>query len=138
MIFNLGKKNECINIRLTSLSGGNDVEIESLVFRKSSVSKIADIMKRGVQKDNQDLIADGIWIKKEEYDKLTDKRYRGAFIGFADAGNNIISALEIVLANIDICFKLSDVEIQSEYMYIAFAHITAYPMGPYSYRELDD
>lgn len=138
MRFNLGKKNDCVNCKLISLSGHEDVNIEYIVFRKASVSKMADIMNRGVQRDNQDLIADTIMLKRSEYDKMTDKRYKGIFTGLADIGNNTVSAIEITLANIDILFNVRDVEFKDDDVYINLAHITAYPMGPYSFRELED
>lgn len=138
MFFNLGKENDCTDCKLESLAGCDDVEIEYIQFRKSSVVKMSDIMQRGVQRDNQDLIIDCIRMKRSEYDKLTEKRYKASFIGLADIGNNYVSAIEVILGNIDIWFKFRDVEIVDDYVHISLAHITVYPMGICSYKELDD
>lgn len=138
MEFNLGKKNDCVDCKLKSLSGCEDVDIEYIQFRKSSVFKISDIMKKGVQRDNQDLIAENIMLKRNEYDKLTDRRYKATFVGLTDVGNNVVSAIEFVLGNIDIMFNVRDVEFKDEYVYINLAHITVYPMGVSSFRELDE
>lgn len=138
MEFNLGKKNDCVDCKLKSLAGFEDVNIEYIQFRKASVFKISDIMKRGVQRDNQDLIVDNITLKRTEYDKLTDRRYEATFVGLADIGNNVVSAIEFVLGNIDIVFNVRDVEFKDEYVYINLAHITAYPMRANSFRELDE
>lgn len=138
MGFNLGRKNECVDCKLKSLSGFEDICIEYMKFRKSSVIKISDIMKNGVQRDNQDLVADNITLKRTEYDKLTDKRYKAICVGLADVGDNTVSAIEFVLANIDILFNFKDVEFKDEYAYINLAHITAYPMGVNYFRELDE
>ncbi len=138
MEFNLGRKNDCVDCKLKSLAGFDDVDIEYIQFRKSSVLKISDIMKKGVQRDNQDLITDNIMLKRSEYDKLTDKRYKATFVGLAEAGNNVVSAIEFVLGNIDILFNVRDVEFKDEYVYINLAHITVYPMGVCSFRELDE
>lgn len=138
MEFNLGRKHDCVDCKLKSLAGFEDVNIEYIQFRKSSVFKISNIMKIGVQRDNQDLIADSIVLKRTEYDKLTDKRYKATFVGLADIGNNVVSAIEFVLGNIDILFNVRDVEFKDEYAYINLACITAYPMGVNSFRELDE
>ena len=138
MEFNLGRKNDCVNCKLKSLAGFEDVDIEYIQFRRSSVFKISDIMKKGVQRDNQDLIADSIVLERTEYDKLTDKRYKATFVGLADVGNDIVSAIEFILGNIDILFNVRDVEFKDEYVYINLAHITVYPMGVNSFRELDE
>lgn len=138
MEFNLGRKYECTDCKLKSLAGCEDVEIEYIQFRKSSIFKISDIMKRGVQKDNQDLIADSVVLKRTEYDKLTDKRYKAIFVGLADVGNNIVSAIEFILSNVDILFNVRDVEIKDDYVEISLAHIIVYPMGVNSFRELGE
>lgn len=138
MFFNLGKENGCTDCRLKSLAGCEDVKIEYIQFRKSSVVKMSDIMQRGVQRNNQDLLIDYIRMKKSEYDKLTDKRYKASFIALADIGNNYVSAIEVILGNIDIGFNFRDVEIVDDYVQISLAHITVYPMGICSFRELDD
>ena len=138
MEFNLGRKNECVDCKLKSLAKSEDVDIEYIQFRKSSVFKISDIMKKGVQRDNQDLIADSIVLKRSEYDKLTDKRYKATFVGLADIGNNVLSAIEFGLGNIDLSFNIRDVEFKDEYAYINLAHITAYPMGVNYFTELDE
>lgn len=56
----------------------------------------------------------------------------------ADIGNNYVSAIEVILGNIDIWFKFMDVEIVDDYVHISLAHITVYPMGICSFKELDD
>lgn len=138
MEFNLGRKNDCVECKLESLAGFETVEIEYIQFRKASVFKISDIMKKGVQRDNQDLTVDSIVLTRTEYDKLVDKRYKATFVGLADVGNNVVSAIEFTLGNIDISFNFRNVEFKDEYVYIDLAHVTVYPIGENSFRELDD
>ena len=138
MEFNLGKKHKCVECKLKSRAGDEDVSIDYLQFRGNSVLKISDIMKKGVQRDNQNLIVENIVMKRNEYDKLTDKRYEAIMVGLADIGNNYVSAIEFVLGNIDISFNFRDVHLKGEDVYIDLAHITAYPFGDYKFRELDE
>lgn len=138
MLFNLGKDNACIDCKLTPLAGGETVEIKTIQFRRASVGKIADIMKRGVTQDNQDLVVDSIVCSKAEYAKLSGKRYKLTGVGLADIGNNFVTAIEVILGNIEIDFDIQRVKSDGDYLEINFAKITAYQNPNYSFRELDD
>lgn len=138
MEFNLGRKNECVECKLESLSGNEVVEIENIQFRKSSVEKIADIMRHGVRRENQNLVVDSIVCKKEEFNKLADKRYKAKFIGLADIGNDILTAIEFVLANIGISYDVCNVRYDSDEVYIDLANLTVYPFGTNYFKEIED
>lgn len=139
MVFNLGKENDCTDCRLEPLSGGEIIEIEYVQFRNVSVSKIADIMKNGVKRENQDLIIDSIICKGSDYDKLPNKRYKATFVGLADVGNNVVMAIEFTLSNIEISFDRQNVKFDSDNnAIINLAEVTVYPLGNNSFRVIQD
>lgn len=138
MEFNLGRKNECVECVLEPLSGDGSVEIDYIQFRKSSVSQIADIMERGVRRENQDLVVDCVMCKKDEFKKISGKRYKAKFVGIADIGNHTVTAIEFVLANIEIEYDMRNIRCDSDDVYIDFAKITVYPHGTNYFKEIED
>ena len=137
MIFNLGKENECRECKLKAISSGETLKLEYVQFRKTSVSKIADIMENGVNHDNQKLVLDAIICKKSDYDKLIGKRYKATFIGLSDTEKGKL-AIEFVLGNIEISFNVQNVNFDNDDVSISLAELTVYPFGECSFRELND
>lgn len=138
MVFNLGKDNACIDCKLKAISGIENLEIDYIQFRKSSVAKIADIMKNGVKRDNQELVVDSIIIKKSEFEKFKDKRYKADFRALMDIGNHTLMAIEFTLGNIDISFNWKHVKYDSDDVYISLANMIVYPHGVNSFRIIED
>lgn len=138
MVFNLGDKNVCRKCKLVPISGGDPIELKLVQFRKSSVAKIADIMKSEVRRDNQSLVVDSIICSKDDYNKLPKKRYKATFEGLSDIGNNYVIAIEFVLGNIEISFDIRNVTFNGDNVLIHLAEITAYPFGDYYFDEIKD
>lgn len=135
-MFNL-RKGECTDCKLETLSGDEAINLEYLKFRGCSVTNVADILKNGVKRSNQDLVVDSIICKKEEFRKLKDKRYKAKFVGLMDIGNNTLVAIEFTLGNIDISFNYKHVKSESDTMYISLANVTVYPNNSNSFKVLE-
>lgn len=95
-------------------------------------------MRHGVRRENQNLVVDSIVCKKEEFNKLADKRYKAKFIGLADIGNDILTAIEFVLTNIGISYDVCNVRYDSDEVYIDLANLTVYPFGTNYFKEIED
>jgi hypothetical protein len=138
MIFRFTEEQRCMDVKLEQLKGDTIVDIESIIFRKQSERNIEDILLNSVRGDNQELVIDEINISKENFKKLGDNNYKISFITLNDLGGNVVSAVEIILGNVDLRFKYDNVKFHENDVTISLAHMMVYPSGINSVKELED
>ncbi len=138
MVFRFTEQLRCMDVRLEQLKGDTVVSIESIIFRKQSARNIEDILLNGVRGDNQELVIDEINISKENFKKLGDYHYKISFITLNDLGGNVVSAVEIVLGNVNLRFKYDNVKFDENDVTISLAHMMVFPAGTNTVKELED
>ena len=137
MDFNMGRKNECVSCKLESLSGGNNIELDYLIFRKSSADKVADIMLNGVKRENQDLVLDSLVCKKDEFKKLTKNNYKALFTTLSDIDNNKVAAVDFELGCIAFSYDTRNIRYSDNDVIIDLVSITVFPYGSCSYKTIE-
>ncbi|MBE5966217.1 MAG: hypothetical protein E7255_04550 [Lachnospiraceae bacterium] len=137
MVFKFGEKANCI-ATLEQLNGDTKIDIQYIKFRKASASNIEDILRGGINKNNQVLIIDDIKLSKKDFKKLGSFNYKATFITLVNIGGNTFTSVKFILGNVDLRFESRNVEIDGENIIISLANMIVYPSGDCFFEEMND